>query len=60
MSDNLKIRWPQDPTKINIHESWEVDYWTKKWNITREQLINAVKRVGVMTKDVARYLGKPL
>ncbi|NBJ12140.1 DUF3606 domain-containing protein [Microvirga arsenatis] len=60
MPDNLNIRRPQDPTKINIHEEWEVQYWTKKWNITREQLINAVRQVGVQTSKVAAYLGKPL
>ncbi|MGO4704996.1 DUF3606 domain-containing protein [Microvirga sp. 2MCAF38] len=58
--DNLKIRQPQDPKKVNIHEEWEVKHWTAKWNVTREQLVDAVKRVGVNTVDVARYLGKPL
>lgn len=60
MSDDLTIRRPQDPTKINIHEDWEVRYWTKKWNITRELLIDAVRKVGVQTANVARHLGKPL
>ncbi len=59
MGDNLNIRGPQDPTKINIHETWEVEYWTKKWGITKQQLLDAVRAVGVLTKDVARYLGKP-
>ena len=58
MSDNLKIRRPEDPTKINIHEEWEIDYWTTKWGITRQQLIDAVKRAGVLVVDVAKYLGK--
>ncbi len=59
MGDNLNIRGPQDAAKINIHEPWEVEYWTKKWGITKQQLIDAVRAVGVQTKDVARYLGKP-
>lgn len=59
MPDNLNIRQPQDPTKINVNEDWEVRYWTNKWNVTREQLVAAVRRVGVQTKDVARELGKP-
>lgn len=60
MVDDLEIRRPQDPTKINIHERHEVRYWTHKWSISEQQLVAAVKAVGVMTKDVARYLGKPL
>lgn len=58
MADNLKIRRPQDPAKINIHEEWEIRTWTKKWNITRQQLMDAVEMVGPLVKDVAAYLGK--
>lgn len=60
MADDLTIRRPQDPTKINIHEEWEVRYWTNKWKITRQQLIDAVRAVGTSAAAVARYLGKPL
>lgn len=58
MTDNLKIKQPQDPTKINIHEKWEVEYWTKKWGITEKQLKDAVAAVGVSTVKVAAHLGK--
>jgi hypothetical protein len=60
MVDNKNIRGPQDPRQINIHEPYEVEYWTKKWKITPDQLKNAVKIVGTSTKMVAAYLGKPL
>lgn len=56
--DNLNIRRPQDPTKINVHEDWEVRYWSQKWNVTPEQLKQAVREVGVYTKAVATRLGK--
>jgi len=58
MPDNLKIRQPQDANKINVHESWEVEYWTKKFGITKQQLVDAVKAVGVSVAAVAKYLGK--
>ncbi|MDV6333163.1 DUF3606 domain-containing protein [Asticcacaulis sp. 201] len=58
MSDNLNRRQPEDPKKINIHESWELDYWSKKWNVTHQQLKDAVKAVGVQTSAVAKHLGK--
>jgi hypothetical protein len=60
MPDDLNIRRPQDPTKININEEWEVRYWTQKWSISREQLIQAVRQVGVQTAKVAQYLGKQM
>lgn len=58
MADNLHIRRPQDPRQINIHEDWEVEYWTKKWGITKVQLAAAVKANGTQTAAVAKALGK--
>ena len=58
MADNLHIRRPQDPLQININEDWEVEYWTKKWGITKTQLIAAVKANGTRTGAVAKALGK--
>lgn len=60
MPDDLTIRGPQDPTKINIHEEHEIRSWTKKFGVTRQQLIDAVHAVGTSAAAVARYLGKPL
>jgi hypothetical protein len=58
MADNLGKRHPQDASRINIHEDWEVRYWTDKWRISRQELIDAVKRVGVQVSEVAKALGK--
>ena len=58
MSDNLSNRGPQDASKINVHESWEVDYWTKKFDVTKEQLEEAVKAVGTGAKKVEEYFQK--
>lgn len=60
MSDDKTKRRPQDASKINIHEPYEVNYWTAKWNITKSQLVTAVKAVGVSSSAVARHLGKSL
>ena len=58
MVDNLRLRQPQDPKQINVHEAWEVEYWTNKWGITRAQLVAAVNAVGTQTVRVAAHLGK--
>jgi len=60
MSDNKTKRRPQDASKINMHESYEVEYWTSKWGVTRAQLQAAVKAVGVSAAKVAEHLGKTL
>lgn len=58
MADNLSIRRPQDPTQINIHEQWEVNYWCRDLKVTEAQLRAAVQKVGTRTADVRRYFGK--
>ncbi len=58
MADNLTDRGPADRDRINVHEDWEVTYWSKKFGVTPTELKAAVKAVGVMVVDVRRYLGK--
>ena len=57
MPDDLTRRKPEDPTKINVNQSWEIEYWTKKFGVTEQQLRTAVNAVGPLVKDVKRYLG---
>jgi hypothetical protein len=54
-----KTKRPQDASKANVHEPYEVKYWTDKWKVTEQHLKDAVTKVGVMVKDVAKHLGKP-
>jgi hypothetical protein len=53
--DKTKIG-PQDASRINVHEKYEVEYWSKKFNVTPEQLKAAVARVGVSAKAVETEL----
>lgn len=58
MPDDPNQRDYRDRDRINQHERYEVDYWSKKWGVTKEQLIACIQRVGPMVKDVQRCLGK--
>lgn len=58
MADDKSNRGPRDAQRVNVHEDYEVRYWTKKWGVSEQQLRDAVKRAGVMADDVARALGK--
>ena len=58
MSDNLKINQPEDPTKINVNQQWEIDFWTKTLGVSEMQLRNAVRVVGPLVKEVKKNLGK--
>lgn len=60
MPDNLNLRGEPDRSRINVHEDYELKYWSTKFGVTYEQLRSAVRAVGPIARDVARHLGKPL
>jgi hypothetical protein len=58
MADDKTKRAPQDASRINMNEDYEVRYWTQKFGVTKAQLAAAVKAAGVSAKAVAAYLNK--
>lgn len=58
MSDDKSTRGPADASRINVHEDYEVRYWSQKFGVTADQLKAAVKSAGVMAKDVEAKLKK--
>ena len=58
MPDDTTQRGPRDSSRINVHERWELDYWSQKFGVTHEELKAAVAAVGPMVNDVRQYLGK--
>ncbi|OLD57222.1 MAG: DUF3606 domain-containing protein [Acidobacteria bacterium 13_1_40CM_2_56_5] len=58
MSDDKTKRGPQDRTKINVHEKYELDYWTKKFGVSPDELRDAVSRVGTSAEAVERELNR--
>jgi len=58
MSDNVLNRGQPDRSKINMAEDYEVQYWTKHFGISREELQRAVDKVGNSAGAVRKQLGK--
>jgi hypothetical protein len=58
MSDNLNNRGPQDRSRINLNEEWEVKYWTRELGLTKEELERAVKTAGNQAAAVRQHLGR--
>lgn len=58
MADERTKTGPADRSRVDVHEDYEVRYWTGKFGCTKAQLEAAVKAVGVMAKDVEAYLKK--
>ena len=45
--------------RAGIDNKYEIDYWSKKFGVTPDQLRNAVKRVGPSAAAVERELQRP-
>jgi len=58
MSDDTALRGPQDSSRIALGEDYEVRYWTDKFGVSQDELVDAVKAVGNGADAVARHLGK--
>jgi 3-oxoacyl-[acyl-carrier-protein] synthase III len=54
--DDLKNKGRQDRSKINMHEDYEVKYWTKELGVSKEKLQKAVDKVGNSAAAVRKEL----
>jgi hypothetical protein len=57
MSDDKLNRGRPDRSKINMHEDYEVKYWTKHLGVTRDELEKVVQKVGNAARAVEKELG---
>lgn len=56
--DNKKNTGSPDRDLINVHEDYELQYWSEKFNISRDELKAAVKAAGTSAKAVEAHLKK--
>jgi hypothetical protein len=54
--DDLKKKSAQDRSKINMHQPYEVKYWTKELGVDKEQLQRLVEKVGNSAAAVRKEL----
>ena len=58
MADDKTKTGTADDVRINVNEAYEVQYWSKKFGVTPDELRAAVAAVGPMVADVQKKLGK--
>jgi Protein of unknown function (DUF3606) len=54
--DDPKIRGPQDRSRVNTEQDYEVRYWSQEFGVSEEQLRQAVQRVGSSADKVREHL----
>jgi len=56
MADDKTARGPQDSSRIAMGEDYEVEYWTGKFGVSRDELQKAVDAVGNGADAVEQHL----
>lgn len=56
MADDKTKVGGQDRQRINLHEDYEVEDWTKSLGVSKDKLVEAVNAVGDRADDVREYL----
>lgn len=56
MSDDKTQTGKADRDRINLSEDYEVRDWSKKFDVSEDQLRKAVAKVGSMAADVEKEL----
>lgn len=58
MADD-KTKKAADRRQSDMHEPYELAYWSRKFGVSRQELAEAVQKVGTNAEDVAIELDKP-
>jgi hypothetical protein len=56
MADDKSKRGPQDRSRINLSEDYEVRFWSKRFKVTPDLLREAVEKVGNSADAVEKEL----
>jgi hypothetical protein len=56
MADDLRQTGRRDDERINVDQDHELSYWNSKLGVSRDQLREAVAKVGPMREAVERHL----
>jgi hypothetical protein len=58
MADDKTKKGPADRKRINIHEDYEVEYWSGHFHVKPNELRELVSKHGVMVEDVEKAVKK--
>ena len=56
MADDPKQRGGSDRRRIDIHQDYELRDWSKKFGVTADELVEAVRAVGDDASAVEKHL----
>lgn len=60
MTETFKYPKKRDEKKIDIKESWDINFWCEELNLRSEELKEIVNKVGPAVHDVRLHIAKKL
>lgn len=56
---NYNSYYPQDVTRVNVKERHELQYWSKRFNLSEDALKEVIGEVGPLAGAIDQYLNGP-
>jgi len=56
--ESLTKRIKPDRSKINMHQAWELDHWTKELGVSKSELQRLIDKVGNSAAEVRKELAR--
>jgi Protein of unknown function (DUF3606) len=53
-----QLGWSPEQPRVNVHEDYELRYWSERFDVPKDEIEAAVKKVGTRVEDVARELSR--
>jgi hypothetical protein len=53
-----QLGWSPELPRVNFHEDYELRYWSERFDVPKDEIEAAVKKVGTRVEDVARELSR--
>jgi hypothetical protein len=54
-SSNHITRGPKDRTRVDVDQLWEVEWWSKGFGVSVQEVLEAVREVGPLVADLDRH-----
>jgi hypothetical protein len=58
METRSQIEMPENKTIISVEEDRELNYWSNKFGIAKDELRDVIRRGGTFTEAIEKYLQK--
>lgn len=48
-------RGPRDRSRVDVDQLWEVQWWSRGFGVSAQEVLDAVREVGPLVADLDRY-----